>query len=56
MSDDLTRDGARGAGEASPRKTYRRPTMVRYGDAATLTKSGSGAKNDKGSGSKTRTQ
>ena len=56
MSDDLTREGAPGAGEASTRKPYRRPTVVRYGDAATLTKSGSGSKNDKGSGAKTRTE
>ena len=56
MSDDLTRDGARGAGEASTRKPYRTPTMVRYGDVTTLTKSGSGSKNDKGSGAKTRTE
>ena len=56
MPDDATRDGAQRAGEASPRKPYRRPTIVRYGDVATLTRSGSiGSKNDKGSGSKTRT-
>ena len=56
MSDDLTREGARGAGEASTRKPYRRPTVVRYGDVTTLTRNGTiGSKNDKGSGSKTRT-
>jgi hypothetical protein len=55
MADDSNRDGAR-RGEPSPRKPYRRPTIVRYGDVTTLTRSGSiGAKNDKGSGSKTRT-
>ena len=57
MSDDLTREGAPGAGEASTRKPYRRPTVVRYGDVTTLTQSAAtGAKNDKGSGAKTRTE
>ena len=56
MPDDATRDGTRPAGESSTRKPYRRPTIVRYGDVTTLTRSGSiGAKNDKGSGAKTRT-
>jgi hypothetical protein len=56
MSDDLTPDRARRAPETSTRKPYRRPTIVRYGDVTTLTRNGSiGAKNDKGSGSKTRT-
>ena len=55
MRDDVTRDD-RGAREGSPRKPYRRPTIVRYGDVTTLTRSGAiGAKNDKGSGAKTRT-
>jgi hypothetical protein len=56
MPDDATRDGARRAGEATTRKPYRRPTMVRYGDVTTLTQSGTGSKNDKGQGGKTRTQ
>ena len=57
MPDDATRDGAQRAGEASPRKPYRRPTIVRYGDVATLTRNGSiGSRNDKGSGAKTRTE
>ena len=56
MPDDATRDGARRAGEAPRRKPYRRPTIVRYGDVSTLTRGGAvGSKNDKGSGSKTRT-
>ena len=56
MSDDLTRDGARRPPEGSTRKPYRRPTIVRYGDVTTLTRAGTiGSKNDKGSGSKTRT-
>jgi hypothetical protein len=54
-SDELTRDAVRRAAEPSPRKPYRRPTVVRYGDVTTLTKSGTGSKNDKGSGAKTRT-
>jgi hypothetical protein len=56
MSDDVMRPDD-GRDEApTPRKPYRRPTVVRYGDVTTLTRSGSvGAKNDKGSGSKTRT-
>jgi len=56
MPDDAIRDDARPAGESSTRKPYRRPTIVRYGDVTTLTRNGTiGAKNDKGSGSKTRT-
>jgi hypothetical protein len=66
MSDDVIRPDAGLSAEASatagrdgvpgPRKPYRRPTVVRYGDVTTLTRSGAtGAKNDKGSGSKTRT-
>jgi hypothetical protein len=56
MSDDVTGEGARPAREASTRKPYRRPTIVRYGDVTALTRNGTiGAKNDKGSGSKTRT-
>ena len=56
MPDEVTRDGARRDGAASRRKPYRRPTIVRYGDVTTLTRAGTiGSKNDKGSGSKTRT-
>jgi len=61
MPDDVTRDGAPRASTpldsgAAPRKPYRRPTIVRYGDVTTLTRNGTiGAKNDKGSGAKTRT-
>lgn len=56
MSDDVTRpDGGRD-GVRAPRKPYRRPAIVRYGDVKTLTQNGAiGAKNDKGSGAKTRT-
>jgi hypothetical protein len=56
MRDDATRDRARPDREAPTRKPYRRPTVVRYGDVTTLTRNGTvGGKNDKGSGSKTRT-
>ena len=56
MSDDVTRPDAGRAGVPGPRKPYRRPTVVRYGDVADLTRNGAiGAKNDKGSGAKTRT-
>lgn len=56
MSDDVTRSGESRDGQRAPRKPYRRPTVVRYGDVTTLTRSGTvGGKNDKGSGSKTRT-
>ena len=56
MPDDVTRDRERRDGGAAPRKPYRRPAIVRYGDVTTLTRNGTiGAKNDKGSGSKTRT-
>ena len=61
MPDDVTRDGARRDSTppdsgAAPRKPYRRPTIVRYGDVTALTLNGAvGAKNDKGSGAKTRT-
>jgi hypothetical protein len=56
MSDDVRRpDDGRDVPPA-PRKPYRRPTVVRYGDVTTLTRNGTvGGKNDKGSGSKTRT-
>ena len=37
------------------RATYTPPTLVVYGDVLTLTRSAEGGKNDKGSGSKTRT-
>ena len=56
MSDEAIRPDASRDGARAPRKPYRRPTVVRYGDVATLTRSGTmGGKNDKGSGSKTRT-
>ena len=56
MSDDVTPPGTGRDGPRGPRKPYRRPTVVRYGDVTTLTRAGTiGAKNDKGSGSKTRT-
>jgi len=66
MSDDVTRPDAGlpagasakagRAGVPGPRKPYRRPTVVRYGDVTDLTRNGAiGAKNDKGSGAKTRT-
>jgi hypothetical protein len=56
MSDDVRRpDDGRDVPPA-PRKPYRRPTVIRYGDVTTLTRNGTvGGKNDKGSGSKTRT-
>jgi hypothetical protein len=56
MSDDVMRpDDGRDA-PPTPRKPYRRPTVVRYGDVTTLTRNGAvGSKNDKGSGAKTRT-
>ena len=37
------------------RRPYTSPTLIVYGDAVSLTKAGSGGKNDKGSGSQTRT-
>ena len=56
MSDEAIRPDASRDGARAPRKPYRRPTVVRYGDVATLTGTGAvGGKNDKGSGSKTRT-
>jgi hypothetical protein len=56
MSDDVIRPDAGRDLLPGPRKPYRRPTVVRYGDVTALTKSGAtGAKNDKGSGAKTRT-
>jgi hypothetical protein len=56
MADDVMRPDAGRDGVPGPRKPYRRPTVIRYGDVTTLTRSGAvGAKNDKGSGSKTRT-
>ena len=62
MSDDVTRDSGAPRDrtpierDAAPRKPYRQPTIVRYGDVTTLTRNGAiGAKNDKGSGAKTRT-
>ena len=56
MSDETTRPDATRDGTRAPRKPYRRPTVVRYGDVTTLTRAGTiGGKNDKGSGSKTRT-
>jgi len=56
MSDEAIRPDASRDGARAPRKPYRRPTVVRYGDVATLTRTGAvGGKNDKGSGSKTRT-
>ena len=57
MSDDVTRPAAGRDGVRAPRKPYRRPTVVRYGDVTALTQNGAvGAKNDKGSGAKTRTE
>jgi hypothetical protein len=38
------------------RRPYTPPTLTVYGDAVSLTKSGSGGKNDKGSGASTRTE
>ena len=56
MADDVMRPDAGRDGVPGPRKPYRRPTVIRYGDVTTLTQSGAiGAKNDKGSGAKTRT-
>ena len=56
MPDEATRGHARPTVEPASRKPYQRPTIVRYGDVTALTQSGSiGAKNDKGSGAKTRT-
>jgi hypothetical protein len=37
------------------RREYTPPTLIVYGDVAVLTQSASGGKNDKGSGSVTRT-
>ena len=37
------------------RRPYTPPTLIVYGDVVSLTKSGSGGKNDKGSGASTRT-
>jgi hypothetical protein len=57
MSDDVKRPDAGRDGLRAPRKPYRRPTIVRYGDVTALTRSAAtGAKNDKGSGAKTRTE
>jgi hypothetical protein len=56
MSDDTTRPGAAPGGRPSARKPYTRPVVVRYGDVTALTRSGTGSKNDKGSGASTRTQ
>jgi hypothetical protein len=56
MSDDLTRNGGRRAGEVSTRKPYRPPTIVRYGDVTSLTRTGAtGPKSDKGGSAKHRT-
>jgi hypothetical protein len=56
MSDDVRQPAAARDGRRGPRKPYRRPTVVRYGDVTALTQNGTiGAKNDKGSGAKTRT-
>ena len=37
------------------RREYTPPTLIVYGDVVALTQSASGGKNDKGSGSSTRT-
>jgi hypothetical protein len=37
------------------RRQYSPPTLIVYGEATRLTQSATGEKNDKGSGSKTRT-
>jgi hypothetical protein len=37
------------------RRPYSPPILIVYGDATTLTQSATGGKNDKGSGSSTRT-
>jgi hypothetical protein len=37
------------------RREYTPPTLIVYGDVVTLTQAATGGKNDKGSGSKTRT-
>jgi hypothetical protein len=56
MSDDVRRPDDGPDDPPTARKPYRRPTVVRYGDVTTLTRSASiGSKNDKGSGAKTRT-
>lgn len=38
------------------RRQYSPPTLIVYGDAVALTQAATGGKNDKGSGSNTRTQ
>ncbi len=37
------------------RRQYSPPTLIVYGDAVALTQAATGGKNDKGSGSQTRT-
>ena len=38
------------------RRPYNPPTLIVYGDVVSLTKAAAGGKNDKGSGSQTRTE